>query len=444
MEIIRSYGGLKFQEALPSPKTLIEELPSPESLILPLSDLAGLSSRPLVQRGESVFKGEKVGEDLHNKMPPIHSPVSGRVTGVDTYRFAESGNVLSMFIQSDGREKWKTEFAPPESPADREVSTLVQQIKESGVQIIPFESFPDAGGNKGGAIQVDQFVINGIGHGYGGSIYRRLMLEKTSELHDGIRLIKRVFRPRKIFLAMNESHEDVSRAIEGSGLGEEVHVIKLDVYYPLGHPHLLFKRIFDREIPSPGGSAMDMGVAFVSVDRVIQVSESVLLGKPVIEQYVTVSGEGVHTPKNLKVRIGTPLRKLIQACGGFNGSPGRIVLGNPLGGMAQFSLERPVLKDTRWLWVQPEAQVVKDKYRPCINCGDCVDICPVRIMPNFLGKFCEFCKYEEAAHQYDLFTCIECGLCAYVCPSRRPMVHFIKMAKWELSLTGTENDKRSI
>ena len=189
---------------------------------------------------------------------------------------------------------------------------------------------------------------------------------------------------------------------------------------------------------------MDMGVAFADVDRVIQVSESVLLGRPVIEQYVTVSGEGVHTPKNLKVRIGTPLRRLIEACGGFNGSPGRIVLGNPLRGMAQFSLERPVLKDTHWLWVQPEAQVVKDKYRPCINCGDCVDICPVRIMPNFLGKFCEFCKYEEAAQQYDLFTCIECGLCAYVCPSRRPMVHFIKMAKWELSLTGTENDKRSI
>jgi len=444
MEIIRSYGGLKFQEALPSPETPIEDLPAPESLILPLSDLAGLSSRPLVQRGESVFKGEKVGEDLHNKMPPIHSPVSGRVTGVDTYRFVESGNVLSMFIQSDGREKWKTEIAPAKSLANREVSTLVQQIKESGVQIIPFESLPDAEGKKGGAIQVDQFVINGIGHGYGGSIYRRLMLEKTSELHDGIRLIKKVFRPQKIFLVMNESHEDVSQAIEGSGLGEEVQVIKLEVYYPLGHPHLLSKRIFDREIPSTGGSAVDMGVAFVGVDRVIQVSDSVLLDRPVIEQYVTVSGEGVHTPKNLKVRIGTPLRRLIEACGGFNESPGRIVLGNPLGGMAQFSLERPVLKNTRWVWVQPEAQVVEDKYRPCINCGDCVDICPVQIMPNFLGKFCEFCKYEEAAQQYDLFTCIECGLCAYVCPSRRPMVHFIKMAKWELSLTGTENDKRSI
>jgi electron transport complex protein RnfC len=179
-----------------------------------------------------------------------------------------------------------------------------------------------------------------------------------------------------------------------------------------------------------------MGVAFVDVDKVIHVSEAVSSEKPMIEQYVTVSGEGVHTPKNLKVRIGTPLRDLINFCGGFKGTPGRIVLGNPLGGIAQFSLERPVLKDTRWLWVQPETQVVKDKYRPCINCGDCVDVCPVHVMPNFLGKFCEFCHYEEAAQSYDLFTCIECGLCTYVCPSRRPMVHFIKMGKWELALNG--------
>ena len=369
MEIIRSYGGLKFQEELPSPERAIEDCPPPKNLILPLSDLAGISSRPLVQRGESVFKGEKVGQDFQNRMTPIHSSVSGRVTGIDTYRFVECGNVLSIFIQSDGRERWKTEIAPPKNPADRKVSTLVQHIKESGVQIIPFKALPEGEGNREESVQVEQFVINSIGHGYGGSIDRRLMVEKTSELHEGIRLIKRVFRPQEIYFVINKSHEDVSRAIEGSVLSQEVHVINLDVYYPLGHPHLLFKRIFDREIPSPGGSPMDMGVAFVDVDRVIQLSESVLLDKPVIEQYVTVSGEGVHTPKNLKVRIGTPLRKLIEACGGFSRSPGRIVLGNPLGGGSQFSLERPVLKDTRWLWVQPEAHVVKDKYCHSGHCG---------------------------------------------------------------------------
>jgi electron transport complex protein RnfC len=436
MEIIRAYGGLTFQEELPSPEKPIEDLPPPERLILPLSDLAGISSRPLVQRGESVFKGEKVGEDFNNRMAPIHSSVSGRVTGIDTYRFVEGGNVLSIFIKSDGKDIWKTEKAHPKKIMDRKPSAVVQHIQESGVQIIPFASSTAHRKHGEESLQVEQFVINGIEQGFAGSIARRLMVEKTSELLEGIRLVKSVLRPQKIFLAINDNHQDVIRAVESSGLDKEVRVIALDVYYPLGHPHLLFKRIFEREIPSPGGRAIDMGVAFVRVDKFIHASEAALFDRPMIEQYVAVSGEGVHTPKNLKVRIGTPLGDLIEACGGFKGNPGRIVLGNPLGGMAQFSLERPVLKDTRWLWVQPEGEVVKDKYRPCINCGDCVDICPVQLMPNFLGKFCEFCKYEEAAQQYDLFTCIECGLCAYVCPSRRPMVHFIKMGKWELSLQG--------
>jgi electron transport complex protein RnfC len=216
---------------------------------------------------------------------------------------------------------------------------------------------------------------------------------------------------------------------------------KLDVYYPLGHPHLLFKKLFNKEIPSPGGKAIDMGVAFASVDTILHALEAIKDGKPLMERYVTVGGEGIQTPKHLRARIGTPLKDIIEYCGGFKGEPGRIVLGNPLDGMAQFSLERPVLTDTRWLWVHPENSSPTDKYRACINCGDCVDICPVRVMPNFLGNFCEFCKYEEAAGQYDLFTCIECGLCAYVCPSRRPLVHFIRFGKWELSLRGEENAK---
>ena len=176
-----------------------------------------------------------------------------------------------------------------------------------------------------------------------------------------------------------------------------------------------------------------MGVAFTNVDTLIHALEAVKLGKPLIERYVTVSG-GVQAPKNLRVRIGTPLQDLIRFCGGFIGRPGRIALGSPLDGMAQFSLDRPVLKDTRWIWVQPVEQVVKAQYRACISCGDCVEVCPVRLMPNFLGKYCEFGKYEEAASRFDLYTCIDCGLCAYVCPSRRPLVHLMNYGKRELFL----------
>lgn len=439
MAIIKSYGGLKFNIELPSPNMPIEELPAPKSVILPFSDQPGVFCRPLVERGETVSIGEKIGADPENRMAPVHSPVSGKVTNIDDYRFAEGGNTLSIYLESDEQEEWKKDLVPLENFEGMEPVNLAKIIGDAGVKIIPSETLPEAERAGVKVAPIKQFVINGIEHGFVGSIVRRLLVERSADLLEGVGLIKRVFQPEKVYCAINEKHEDVIQAIVNSGLDKAVEVVKLDVYYPLGHPHLLFKAIFNKEIPCPGGRAIDMGVAFASVDTIIHASEAIKLGKPMIERYVTVSGEGIRTPKNLKVRIGTPLKDLIEFCDGFKGRPGRIVLGNPLDGMAQFSLDRPVLKDTRWLWVQPEDQVVKDKYRACINCGDCIDVCPVRLMPNFLGKFCEFCKYDEAADQYDLFTCIECGLCAYVCPSRRPLVHFMKLGKWELSQKEKEN-----
>ena len=439
MNTIRMYGGLRFKMELPAPEMPIEEVPPPRNIILPLSDCPGIFCRPLVERGEVIFKGEKVAGDPNNRMIPVHTSVSGKVTEISSYRYAEGGNTLSIFIESDGHEAWKTDLTPLEDFTEADPIDLMRSIRDAGVKIIPFETLPDDERAGTRVTPVRHFVINGIGHGFVGSIARRLLVERSSDLLEGVRLIKRMFEPEKVYLVIGHKHEDVIRASMESGLQDAVEIVRLQVYYPLGHPHLLFKELFGKEISSPHGKAIDEGVVFTNVDTVIHAMEAVKLGKPLIERYVTVSGEGIKTPKNLKVLIGTPLRDLVEACGGFKGNPGRIVLGNPLDGMAQFSLDRPVLKDTRWLWVEPEGHVIKDKYRACINCGECVDVCPVRLMPNFLGKFCEFSRFEEAASEYDLYTCIDCGLCAYVCPSRRPLVQFLNYGKQELTLKEKEN-----
>ncbi|MFH1242407.1 MAG: hypothetical protein V1689_08605 [Pseudomonadota bacterium] len=112
MKTIRMYGGLRFKMELPPPQMPIEEVPPPRKIILPLSDRPGIFCRPLVERGEMVFKGEKIGEDPNNRMTPVHSPVSGKVTDIADYRYAEGGNTLSIFIESDGQDVWKTDLHP--------------------------------------------------------------------------------------------------------------------------------------------------------------------------------------------------------------------------------------------------------------------------------------------------------------------------------------------
>jgi len=439
LDIVTFYGGLRFKTELPDPDVPIEEILPPKNVILPLSDRTGLICRALVDRGERVSIGEKIGEDSKNRLTPIHSPISGKVTAIDSYRLAECGNTLSIFIESSNSEERDIDHFSVENLRYTKSIDLINAIRDAGVSIVPFEPMAEIEWDVAEGISITKFVINGIGHGFFGSIARRLLVEKLAEFIKGVHLVKRIFKPEKIFLVINEKHEDVIHSIKNTNLEKDIEVVKLRVYYPLGHPYLLFKTLFNQEIPGPRGRALDTGTVFTSVDAFIDTSEAINQGKPLIERYISVLGPGIQTPKNLKARIGTPLKNIIDACGGFKGKPGRVVLGNPLNGMAQFSLDRPVLKDTHYLWVQPEEEVVKDRYRACINCGDCVDACPVQLMPNFLGRFCEFCKYEEAAKQYDLFTCIECGLCAYVCPSRRPLIHFIKLGKRELSNREKEN-----
>ena len=439
MDVVTFYGSLRFKTELPDPGVPIEGILPPKNVILPLSDRTGLICRALVDRGERVSIGEKIGEDSKNRLTPVHSPISGKVTAIDSYRLAECGNTLSIFIESRNGEERDIDHFSVEALRHTKSIDLINVIRDAGVSIVPFEPMAESEGDVAEGKSITTFVINGIGHGFFGSMARRLLVEKLAEFIKGVHLVKRIFKPEKVFLVINEKHEDVIHSIKNTNLEKDIEVVKLSVYYPLGHPYLLFKTLFNQEIPGSRGRDLDTGTVFTSVDAIIETSEAINQGKPLIEGYISVLGPGIQTPKNLRVRIGTPLKDIIDACGGFKGKPGRVVLGNPLNGMAQFSLDRPVLKDTHYLWVQPEEQVVKERYRACINCGDCVDACPMQLMPNFLGRFCEFCKYEEAAKQYDLFTCIECGLCAYVCPSRRPLIQFIKLGKRELSNRGKEN-----
>jgi electron transport complex protein RnfC len=103
-------------------------------------------------------------------------------------------------------------------------------------------------------------------------------------------------------------------------------------------------------------------------------------------------------------------------------------------GVATYSLDLPVEPHTDGIVVQ--AQVVSALLTdfPCVNCGECVRICPVNIPVNMLIRFLEASYHEEARDLYDLESCIECGLCSYVCETRIPIFHYIKMGKHELRM----------
>ena len=439
LEIVKTWGGRKVQVHLPPLESPIEELPSPDQVILPLSE-GHFQCRPLVEVGEIVYMGEIIARDDEWRMAPVHSPVSGKVIDIRPFRFTEYGSTLSIFIESDGKDEYRSTITGFENFMEQDPVSLIKIIRDAGVKLIPYETLPEAERKGSKITSITKFVINAIGHGFSEILLKKLIVDRVEDLKKGVQLIKKIWNPEKIYLVTDNGDQEIYEKVIQSNL-ESVEIVQLNVVYPLGHPHLLFKELFNNEIPSPNGKAIDFGVAFSGVDTILHAVDAVTKGKPLMERYVTVSGNPVGEGKNLKVRIGTPVKSVIEYLGYLDTKIGKIVFGNPMDGTAQVSLESPVLKDTRWIWIQSEDEITRDAYRACINCGDCVDVCPMRLMPNLLGRYCEFYRFEDAQELYDLFTCIECGLCAYVCPSRRPLVHFIKHAKHELIMMREEENE---
>jgi len=192
----------------------------------------------------------------------------------------------------------------------------------------------------------------------------------------------------------------------------------------------LIQVLTGRQIPR-GGLPMDVGVAINNVGTALAVTEAVCDGRPLVERAVTITGTAISEPKNLKIRIGTSFKDVVDYCGGFAVAPAKVLMGGPMMGIAQYTLDVPVIKGTSGIvGLAPQSVAVVESHT-CIRCGRCVNACPMYLVPSALGILCERHKFEEARDNGPM-DCVECGCCTYICPAGRPMVHMFKFGKMEL------------
>lgn len=206
--------------------------------------------------------------------------------------------------------------------------------------------------------------------------------------------------------------------------------MKLRVKYPQGAEKQIIDAIVKREVPS-GGLPVDVGVVVQNVGTAAAVYEACRFGKPLYERAVTVSGSAVKEPANLRVRIGTSFADCIGQCGGLSPDAAIIIMGGPMMGAAQWTLDVPVVKGTTGIIALSEKDVSLPAPRACIRCGRCIGVCPMRLSPGLMRRAAEMGHWEEA-ESYGVMDCIECGACAYVCMTGRDLVQQYKRAKVEL------------
>lgn len=408
----------------------VERAQLPSTVVVPLHQHAGAPAEPLVKRGEEVTEGQLIGAPKGFISAPVHASLSGKVKEVSYQPHPGGAKVLSVVITGDGTEK---EWGPVDGGCDLDKITsegIRERIREAGIVGMGGAAFPTAiklTPPKGKII--DTVVLNGCECEPFLTADHRIMLEEAEKVVWGLKaLMKAVSSSRGVIgIEANkpDAVESMNRAIGGD---TSITVIVLETKYPQGAEKMLVKAALGRKIP-PGKLPLDVGVVVNNVGTAAAVYEALNWGKPLIERIVTVSGNGIKEPKNLRVRVGTSFQEVIDQCGGVVAEGEYEVLnGGPMMGIAQTRLDVPVLKGTSGITVLTAESIKPIVYEACIRCSSCVDACPMGLMPYRLGDFGRESRVAEFK-DWGGVACIECGCCSFVCPSKRPLLQWIRVGK---------------
>ena len=275
---------------------------------------------------------------------------------------------------------------------------------------------------------IDTLLINGAECEPRLTADDRLMVERGGDIVRGVGLLKKMLGVERCVLGIEDNKpralKSLAPLLEKAGVEQAV----LPTRYPQGGEKQLILAILGREVPPPPGLPLDVGVVVQNVGTALAVFEAAAYGKPLMERVVTVTGAGVAEPGNILAPVGATFSSLVEFCGGLTSPPGKVVMGGPMMGIAQHNLEASMLKGTSGLLFFDEDQAGREGFMACINCGRCVKVCPVNLLPNILGTMVERGGLDHIDDYYP-GDCMECGCCSYACPSKRPLVQFLKLAK---------------
>jgi len=404
--------------------------PSPEQVVIPLLQHVGAVCEPVVEVHDHVLVGQKIGDSEEYISAPVHSSVSGEVTGIVMYPHPGGRDVLSIQILSDGRNQLSPDVKPPGDPASMTPEEIRRVVREGGMVGLGGGGFPThVKLSPSAGKPIETVIINGAECEPYITGDHRLMVERGAQIINGAQIIKRAVGAERIVVAVERNKPDAIQRMREAGTGEGVEVVVLPSRYPMGAEKLLIYNITGHEVPARG-LPRDVGVEVNNVGTAYAIHDLFDRGMPLVERVLTVSGDGVAGHANLRVRIGTLARDVIDFCGGLVGERGKLIMGGPMMGLAQYTTNVPVVKGTSGIIVLRHETLFRQEPAQftCIRCGRCVRYCPMNLMPYAMGAYSDAGLWDQLEN-LDVMDCIECGSCAYICPTKNPLVQLIKVGK---------------
>ena len=422
-------GGTRVREYKNTRALAVVDLPAPPVVEIPLSQHIGVPCTPTVSAGDRVLRGQLIGEVPAGLGCPVHSSVSGTGKAISSRVGVQGRPVPTVIIENDGEGTLSPDVVPfSKRLGDTSPEEIVDVIRRAGISGMGGATFPPWAQLSGAIGKVNRLIINCAECEPFITVNHRLMLEHPEELVGGAKILLRALGLPSGDIAIEDNKLNAADRVAAE-IGESplLNVRLMRTKYPQGDERQLIFALTGREVPE-GKLPADVGCVVFNAETCSAIYRAFAEGMPLIERCVTVDGDCVREPKNLRVPLGTPVRSLIEFCGGLVRTPFKLINGGPMMGAATWDFDAPVTKGTSAILVfSEEFAAMKDDFA-CIRCGRCVKNCPMHLMPVYLAQYAMAGNYDETAKLH-VMSCVECGTCSYNCPGNVPIVQYIRVAK---------------
>ena len=429
----RIKGGVKTPHYKNTAKSETKIMPTPEKIEIPMLHHIGAPCTPTVKKGDEVMVGMLIGDSSAFVSAPIHSSVSGTVIDVKKRLYANGSNVDSVIIKSDGLQTVDPDIKPPVVNTKED---FLKAVRASGLVGLGGAGFPaHVKLNPPKDKKIDYLLINAAEcEPYITSDYRET-IENSWNVISGINVVMDFLGIENVIIGVEDNKPTTIKILNDiADTDKKITAVSLKSIYPQGAEKMLIYALTGRIVPA-GGLPMDVGVIVMNVTSVSFIAKYLKTGMPLVKKRLTVDGAVIKEPSNVEVLIGTYIKDLVDFCGGFTEEPYKVLMGGPMMGLAQYTVDTPVLKQNNAILAFNKKQSMLPEQTACIRCGNCIRSCPMSLMPQQLDLFSEAQDVEEL-QKYNIASCIECGSCSYVCPAKRHLVQSIKKGKVLVKMKG--------
>ena len=428
-------GGIHPEENKLTHEVPTQVAPLPKQAVFPLSQHIGAPAKPVVAKGDVVKVGTLLAEAGGFVSAPIYSSVSGKVAKIDSAVDASGYRRPAIIVSVEGDE-WEEsidrseQLVRVEDRPELTPESIVESIRKAGVTGMGGAGFPTfiklcppPGAT------AECVIINAVEcEPYITSDYR-LMMEHADEIIVGLQLLMKAAKVDKGYIGIETNKPAAIELLTQKAASDSrIEVVPLKQRYPQGGEKQLVDAVIRRQVPAPPAIPVNVGAIVQNVGTAFAVYQAVMKNKPLFERYTTVTGKKLSKPGNYLVRMGTPMRDLIEICGGMPDDDNKLLAGGPMMGRALTSDEVPVCKGTNSITILSGSDARRKPADPCIRCGKCVNVCPMGLEPYLLATLSAK-KMWERAEAEDVVSCIECGSCQFTCPSHRPILDNIRNGK---------------